>query len=231
MEDKLSYEKGLTYLKDDSWKTLDISGKVAVLQAVEQEFARRENRYPCQVSPKYMPKGKGDGILMGSYSPVTKDIAVNIEQLSPDSKYGNDYTVHLDTVLHEGRHAYQDQAARGVIQHSDKGELEQWRLNMAPGNHIPYEQNPRGYYNQPIEKDARLYAEKMVRQIKQEQQQMHAQEDQGVFAAKAVYLEQMNAYETSDLSAAQVQYLNQHDDTKDETRSTRERAKKGIAKR
>ncbi len=231
MKDKLSYEESLTYLRNDSWKALDIAGKIAVLQAVEQEFARRENRPPCRVSPKYMPTGKGDDILMGSYSPVTKDIAVNIEQLSSDSKYGDDCIVHLDTVLHEGRHAYQDQAARGVIQHGDKEELERWRLNMTPGNYIPYEQNPRGYYNQPIEKDAYLYAEKMVKQIKQELQQRNAQEDRGVLAAKAVYLEQMNKGEVSDLSAARVQYLGQHEDTREEARSTTERAKKGIIKR
>ncbi len=234
MKEDLTYAESLHLLNDGSWKALDISEKIAVLQAVENEFARRENRQACEVSPKYIPRDKKDGITMGFYSRATQEITINMEQLSSDSKYGNDSIAHLDTVLHEGRHAYQDQAVKGIIRHDNTGELSQWRMNMKPGNYIPYKQNPRAYYKQPIERDAFAYAERMVKQIKQEQtrlREINARHGQDVSAAKTVYLQQMAEGEKSDLAAAKVQYLGQHDHERAQGKDTGEKMRKGISKR
>ena len=151
------YNSVLQSLTDEKWNSLKVYEKLAVLQAVENEIAVREGRQPCQVSGEFIPSSN-DGITLGYYSQSTRDITINTEQLVPQSKYGSDYSVHLDTILHEGRHAYQHQAVLGEIEHIDSQAVQAWTDNMAPGHYITYERNPRGYYSQPIERDARDFA-------------------------------------------------------------------------
>lgn len=61
----------------------------------------------------------------------------------------------IDTVAHEVRHVWQKERARKKETERDK----QFAENLTEGNYVQYEVNPMGYYNQPVEKDARLFAE------------------------------------------------------------------------
>ena len=162
-----SFITALQSLTDEKWNSLNVYEKLNTLQVVENEIAAREGLKPCQVSGEYIPSTE-DGVTLGYYSQSTRDITINTEQLAPQSMYGSDYKMHLDTILHEGRHAYQHQVVLGEIEHSDTRAVQEWADNMAPGHYITYERNPRGYYSQPIERDARAFARDKSLEIEQE---------------------------------------------------------------
>lgn len=164
-----SYNYALQFLTDEKWNSLNVYEKLNLLQIIENEVAVREGRQPCLVSGSFIPSSN-DGIVLGFYSKATRNITINAEQLDPQSKYGSDYRVHLDTILHEGRHAYQHQAVLGEIEHADAQAVQAWADNMAPGHYITFERNPRGYYFQPIEKDARDFARDKAITIEQEKE-------------------------------------------------------------
>lgn len=163
------YNMALHYLTDDRWNSLTVYEKLHVLQTVENAVAFREGRHACQVSGEFIPSSD-DAVTLGYYSQTTRDITINTEQLAPQSKYGSNYKVHLDTILHEGRHAYQHQVVLGEIEHPDPQVVQSWADNMAPGHYITYERNPRGYYSQPIERDARDFAREKAITIEQEKE-------------------------------------------------------------
>lgn len=202
MVKNISYQDSLKYLNNEQWKTLNVDEKINVLQVVENEMANRSQRLPCEISAEPMPSSD-NSIQLGGYSPASKDISLNSEQLMAGSKYGNDYSVHLDTTLHEGRHAYQDQAVTGIVQHSDKAELEAWRDNMKPGHYIDYEQNPRRYFSQPIEQDARAFAAKQSQQVELDKNRIQVNDfEQKQNSAKTEYLHQMGESKSTGQEAA-----------------------------
>lgn len=175
------YYSALRALTDETWNSLNVDDKISLLQSVENEVAAREGRQPCQVTGEFI-HSSDKGITLGYYNQSTRGITINTEQLVTQSKYGSDYRVHLDTILHEGRHAYQHQAVLGEIEHEDHEAAQAWADNMAPGHYISYEKNPRGYYSQPIERDARGFAREKAAAIEQEKEivlnPVNAQEEQ-----------------------------------------------------
>lgn len=69
----------------------------------------------------------------------------------------------LDTIFHEGRHAFQHKAIENPNFCSIQREQAAiWDKNFA--NYIRYEKNPRGYAYQPVEIDAQHFAEKILRE-------------------------------------------------------------------
>lgn len=162
MDTSYSYQESLHLLNDSEWNKLSIQNRAAVLQSVENESARREGRPPCNVSLFTEAPEKGS-ISAGQYNPSNNEIMLNTYYLASDSK---DY---LNTVLHEGRHAYQEMAVNGDIYHHNQAELKAWRNNMKQGHYIDPEKNRRAYYRQPIEADAREHADITSRQIQAEQ--------------------------------------------------------------
>lgn len=162
-----AFQSALEALTDDRWNALTTQEKLNTLQAIENEVAEREGRASCQVSGRYIPSTP-EGVTLGYYNRGMRDITINTEQLMEQSQYGNDYRVHLDTVLHEGRHAYQHQAVMGEIIHAEPEQVKAWADNMAPGHYITFERNPRAYAAQPIERDAREFARDAAFAIEQE---------------------------------------------------------------
>lgn len=172
-----SYNDALQSLSAEEWSKLSVQEKLDTLQAVENEVAVREGRSPCKVQGQYI-QSDSRGTTLGYYSRADRTITINTEQLDSNSKYGNDYKVHLDTVLHEGRHAYQHQAVRGEIKHENTEELAAWTDNMQPGHYVTFEKNPRGYFAQPIEQDARSYAKSAMVGIENDKQLLKEQMQQ-----------------------------------------------------
>lgn len=162
-----NYSAALQSLNDEKWQRLSVPEKLSLLQEIENETAVREGRNPCLVTGEFIPSDD-TGVTLGYYNRGTRKITINTEQLEPQSQYGNDYRVHLDTILHEGRHAYQHQAVLSEIEHEPPEQVSEWRDNMAPGHYITYERNPRGYYAQPIERDARAFAAERIPEIEKE---------------------------------------------------------------
>lgn len=170
-ESMLGYSVALHLLTNSNWGRLQDNEKIAVLQAIENEVATREYRNPCQIVSEYIPSDE-DGITLGYYNRGNRLITINAEQFDPQQKYGDDYRTMVETVLHEGRHAYQHQAVLGEIEHSNPDELAAWSENMQPGHYITFERNPRGYYNQPIEKDARNFASEYLNLLENEKEEL-----------------------------------------------------------
>lgn len=162
------FKESLKLLNSDKWPSLSVEEKVAVLQSVENEMAVQSERHPCSVNAIPIDSKDDKYIEFGNYSFLSKNININSNQLEHGSKYGDNYGEHLDTILHEGRHAYQDQAVNELIQHNNLSEVEKWRENMKPEHYIEYEQNPKAYFHQPIEKDAFSFASNMAEEIEKQ---------------------------------------------------------------
>jgi hypothetical protein len=162
MDTSYSYQDSLHLLNESEWNKLPVQNRAAVLQSVENEVARREGRPPCNVF-LFSEAPKNGTISAGKYNPSSGDITLNAYYLKENP------TDCLNTVLHEGRHGYQDKAVKGEINHHNQAELKAWRDNMKPGHYIDPEKNRRAYYRQPLEADAREYADITTRQIQAEQ--------------------------------------------------------------
>lgn len=161
MDTSYSYQDSLHLIRDGEWGKLTVQNRAEVMQSIENEVSRREGRPQCEVA-LFSDPPKDGMIRAGIYNPANGNIELNTYHL------GGNPEACLNTVLHEGRHAYQDMAAKGEIYHHNKTELNSWRDNMKPGQYISPEMNRRAYHNQPIEADAREYAA-ITRQIQAEQ--------------------------------------------------------------
>lgn len=125
------------------WNNSPLESKLSTLQLAEYGMAARQGRFPrLIIQEKNMPKEE-----YGSYNPNTPDIlkislkklksSVNEDLTHPPLK---DRTILdfpnfelLDTVIHEGRHAAQDDVIHGILKPETLGitpELaEQWKQN------------------------------------------------------------------------------------------------------
>ena len=126
---------------------------------------RRSPAAGCRApSPgKFLYTGS-DGIVLGAYDPQNQVIYVNSSQFDADAKYGGDAQALVTACLHEGRHAYQHQAVRGLVRQADPAQVALWKDNLADGHYISFRQDPRAYYQQPVEADARRFAEEKYAQ-------------------------------------------------------------------
>ena len=182
MDVSYSYQDSLHLLNNSEWNKLSISNRASVMQSIENEVARREGRSPCNVSLYSEAPDKNGRISCGGYNLKTSDIEMNTYHLSEKTSEGC-----LNTIMHEGRHAYQDNVVKGNIDHHPQSDVKAWQHNMKPGNYISPEQNIKGYYRQPIEADAREYAAITTRQIQAEQKIQNYSSNKGInsFMAKS----------------------------------------------
>lgn len=198
----MTYEQCLS-LTGEKWSSLEDSEKVEALQTIENRMAFESGRLPCPVVGRWLYTGE-DGIVLGSYSRDTQTIYINTSQFDPESKYGKDPDRIITTCIHEGRHAYQNQVANGLITHENAEEAEIWKDNLAEDNYISYQENPVAYYMQPVEVDARSFAEQRMLQLQEERCASIQQTDQEN-TAKSVFEEQMNSPENASQNVACVE--------------------------
>lgn len=99
--------------------------------------------------------------IFGAYRHSDKTIRVNsilVEYSHPkwkDLEWREFYT----TIIHEARHAYQRETDDFPGRHIVSDETRSvWSSNILKENHIEYEDDPRGYFSQPIEWDARGFS-------------------------------------------------------------------------
>jgi len=177
MDTSYSYQDSLHLLNDSEWNKLSLQNKASVLQSVENEVARREGRPPCNVS-LFSEAPKNGSYTAGQYNPANGNTELNTHHLSGKA------SDCLTTILHEGRHSYQEKAVSGKVYHHNQAELKAWRHNMKPGNYIEAEKNIRAYYRQPIEADSREYADITSRQILTEQKIQNNSTNKGIEAAR-----------------------------------------------
>ncbi len=163
--------KGLESIKQENWQDYDPKRRHYELEQVGRYL---RDAYECPDPPlieKNFPEYDGK-TLLGFYQD-----GADID--NPDGDYrmalnervlnSNDAKEAVKTYCHEYRHAYQlemvnryEKPQFANLVH-DKTEAEKWHKNFQDYKHQDddYEQ----YLNQPVEKDAREFSEKIVRQI------------------------------------------------------------------
>ena len=148
----------------ENWKELSIEERTEVLNAFESEIAKIEMRDVMPVEHEDL------GSCTYGYFDGTK--VVVSDALIGSDRY-EDYREVLDTLFHEGRHAYQNYNLY-VRQTEQSGILvDAWRVNL---DKLGYDSASsfdtlfatRGfhrYYTQPIEVDARQFAETVLNKL------------------------------------------------------------------
>lgn len=152
-------------LKFENWKELDLHERVEVLNELECKFAEIEHRPACPIKsvplgPITISEGRASGV-MGRYRPESKDITINAELISATSPITIRETI--DTLIHEGRHAYQDYNINVREVHPRHAEVESWTETMGDGKWEYWSDcstkiGLRLYEQQSIEIDARSFA-------------------------------------------------------------------------
>lgn len=163
----MTYEDALRATGQEAWSGLSEEGKVEVLQTIENHLAAECGRETRSVEGKWLYTGD-DGIELGRYQDGSQTICVNASQLGEGSLYGNDPDKMVETVLHEGRHAFQHDVAEGRIPYEDVETAHAWARNLEPGGYVRFDENPRAYWDQPVEADARRFASDRLSQLRLE---------------------------------------------------------------
>lgn len=154
--DAMENMEGLSY---DEWIELTPEQRADVLQEVENTVSGIAHRPSCVINLCEDREGS-----YGYYSKSTHDITLNALYLRSDSFA--DYKECLDTIIHEGRHAYQDYNLTVRQVHSREGDITNWRINndeLQLGYQDYESYGMARYWMQPVESDARAFAEDVIK--------------------------------------------------------------------
>ena len=163
-------------LQQSNWEKLDVNQRVETLNVLERRIAEIAHRPDC---PIYI-ENKGsiticDGEALGKlggYNPESKDIAINSELVKSNNPVAL-YEI-LETVVHEGRHAYQDYNVNECEVHPRHSEVVSWSETMEGGK-WGYSGGSssllgqRLYEQQSVEIDARNFASDVLAKFKENQ--------------------------------------------------------------
>lgn len=145
-------------LNDDKWNKLSFDKRMEVLQLLENEVAKIAHRPSCVV----VSQSLGEGHL-GFYEQGSNCITINEDYV----KSTDCYEEVLDTLIHEGRHAYQDYNLNIRETHPRHGDISNWNLNEFHGYQDVEHCGFKAYQLQPIESDARAFAEDVLKQYQE----------------------------------------------------------------
>ncbi len=145
-------------LNFERWRSLELSEKESVLNALEVKIAEIEHRPPCPVRLTNMP-----GNMWGGFNPNSKIIDINRSYVEASAQDAGLFREILDTLVHEGRHAYQDYNVNVCEVHPRHSEVNSWAETMAGGKWGYHGDTStllgqRLYEQQSIEIDARNFA-------------------------------------------------------------------------
>ena len=131
------------------WQELDAGERLRVLQSVEDCMSAIQNRPSVAVSAQEMDLG-----TFGGWNGQSIQLnAAHLESEMPVNEF-------IDTIVHEGRHAFQDYAVQnpGVV--SDTNVMDAWAENR--DNYLNAEEfGQELYMAQPLEADAWAYASRI----------------------------------------------------------------------
>lgn len=140
--------------KYSEWKEMSVDRRADVLQKIEDSVAEIARRPSCTINIKSLSENN-----YGYFDPETCEITVNSDYMS--SSY-EDYCECIDTIIHEGRHAYQNYNVYYEQIHPNSKEVSDWDSNW---NLYGYQDAQtygfEAYWNQPVEADAREFAERV----------------------------------------------------------------------
>ena len=149
------YLQNIEGLSTEKWECLTPTERLETLQTLEDKLAEIQGRPPV---PVRMSETPGEN---GHYSLLEREITLNIKDL--ESNEPEKRLELIDTIAHEGRHAYQHYAIENPGFHPDKAQVDSWRENFND-----YEDGTKdglmAYRLQPIEADAWQYGH-LVRDV------------------------------------------------------------------
>lgn len=144
-------------IRYEKWKELSPAERLDVLQRIENEAARIGGRPAFEVSAVEMPEG-----CRGAANWQRKYIHLNRKLIA--SNRPEDLRQTLKTLVHEGRHVYQNSNIflKRVEPNDEKWQA--WRENLcSEGGYFTAEKHGyRLYYTQPVEVDARVFSEGVI---------------------------------------------------------------------
>lgn len=171
------YLETVEEIKFENWSKLSLEQKTEVLNRIEQHVAAIEYRPALKVELEPMKPR-----TLGYQSASEHKIALNSMYVA-----SNNPGVHrevLDTIIHEGRHAYQHYNVDVKNIHESGAEVATWRENFYDPRYqyyhstgqkiiIPYNDGSRHdvdfrlYYYQPVEIDARNFAKDVMSRLEE----------------------------------------------------------------
>lgn len=166
-----NYMTNIEDIRFENWKDLTLEQRVNVLNEMEQHIAAIEHRPAATISSE-----KLEDNTFGYQS--NDSIVINSTYLEQSSTNPQALDKMLETLIHEGRHRYQQYNVEERLVHESPAQVETWRENFEElgykdGSPIPIiEIGPIGlftnerlsdlgfrlYYYQPVEVDARNFA-------------------------------------------------------------------------
>lgn len=138
-------------LQPEVWQASDADERLANLQTIEDRMAEIQQRPAVQVVPEAMAPNEFGG-WNGEYIAINKD---HLNSNMPVEEFAN-------TIVHEGRHAYQDFAIKNPGFVSDSETVEAWAANRGDGYFYPQDYGQEIYQTQPVEADAWNYANGVI---------------------------------------------------------------------
>lgn len=150
----------------ENWEKLSAPERAEALNKFEEKIAEIEMRNPLPVQVERLGPG-----IRGLCDGQTLKLS---ESLLSSNSY-EDYRQTFETLFHEGRHAYQFYNLDVCRTERSDNMVDSWRANLSilgyeSGNGIFLTETAkiRGYYryaSQPIEVDARQFAEDVIRKL------------------------------------------------------------------
>jgi hypothetical protein len=141
-------------LQPGEWEKLDMNERAAWLVKVHNHIAEQYGFKPYSVKAQPLPPQVG-----GYFSAATRSIVLNdiiLKDANPNRA--------LNVIAHESRHGYQWHAVLnpGAVPADVRAKVDTWRHNFQ-NYKTPAVHGYKAYYNQPVEVDARAFAEDIVK--------------------------------------------------------------------
>lgn len=137
-------------IRPEVWQSLETGERLQTLQNIEDRMAAIQERPAVPISAQEMDAG-----TFGGWSANDQTIRVNAAHLESDMHVSE----FIDTIVHEGRHAFQDYAIQNPGTVSDVDIVNAWAENRMPGNYLNAEEYGQELYMaQPLEADAWNFA-------------------------------------------------------------------------
>lgn len=163
VEKMADYLESMDEVKYENWEKLSLDERLNVMQDIENKAAEIGGRAPLQVRGVQLGNPSGQIFSAGRMVWENQSLEINAELLGQDSLQALNACV--DTVLHEGRHAYQysNMMVRRTELSDEK--FNAWCMNLNTG-YLSCEQfGFERYSMQPIELDARVFSEEVRSKI------------------------------------------------------------------
>lgn len=169
------YLKGVEELRFENWCKLTKEEKEEILNKIEQKVAEIEHRPPLKVELEDLPLKN-----LGYQSSSENKIVLNTNYVNSNSP--EHHREVIDTIIHEGRHAYQHYNTDVKTIHESISEVRTWHENFYSPDYkyyrsgsqkiiIPYHDGTkhdvdyRLYYYQPVEIDARNFSHDVMAKL------------------------------------------------------------------